>query len=49
MDEIKLAEPTAEYADDLWEFRQEIIEADADSDDLSEIPAVIRDAESCGK
>ena len=33
MDEIKLAEPTAEYADDLWAFRQEIIEADADSDD----------------
>ena len=26
MDEIKLVEPTAEYADDLWEFRQEIIE-----------------------
>lgn len=33
MDEIKLAEPTAEYADDLWAFRQEIIEIDADSDD----------------
>ena len=33
MDEIRLVEPTAEYAEDLWAFRQEILEYDADSDD----------------
>ena len=28
---IKLIEPTLKYADDLWKFRQEIFEHDADS------------------
>ena len=28
MDEIILVEPSREYAEDLWAFRQEIIDAD---------------------
>ena len=33
MDEIILVEPSREYAEDLWAFRQEIIDADADNED----------------
>lgn len=33
MDEIILVEPSWEYAEDLWAFRQEIIDADADNED----------------
>ncbi len=30
MDELILVEPSLEYAEDLWAFRQEIIDKDAD-------------------
>ncbi len=33
MDEIVLLEPSREYAVDLWAFRQEIIDKDADNED----------------
>ena len=33
MDEIILVEPSLEYAQDLWAFRQEIIDKDADNED----------------
>ena len=33
MEEIKLVEPSLEYADDLWAFRQEILDADSEDDD----------------
>ena len=33
MDEIILVEPSQEYAEDLWAFRQEIIDKDADNED----------------
>ena len=33
MDEIVLIEPCPEYAEDLWAFRQEIIDNDADNED----------------
>jgi hypothetical protein len=33
MDKIILVEPSREYAEDLWAFRQEIIDADADNED----------------
>ena len=33
MDEIILVEPSLEYAEDLWAFRQEIIDKDADNED----------------
>ena len=29
MEIIKLIEPNIEYADDIWKFRQEVIEGDA--------------------
>ncbi len=32
MDDIVLVEPAHEYADDLWAFRQEIIDKDADDE-----------------
>lgn len=32
-DEIYLIEPTIEYADQIWDFRAEILETDADSED----------------
>lgn len=33
MDEIILVEPSLEYAQDLWAFRQEIIDKDDDNED----------------
>lgn len=33
MEQIELIEPHQKYADDIWEFRREIIECDADSED----------------
>ena len=33
MDEIILVEPDQEYAEDLWAFRQEIIDKDNDNED----------------
>lgn len=33
MDEIYLTEPDLSYADDIWAFRQEVLEIDADSED----------------
>lgn len=33
MDAINLIEPNMDYADDIWQFRQEIFETDADSED----------------
>lgn len=33
MEQIVLIEPQIEYADDIWEFRREIIEYDAESED----------------
>ena len=33
MDEIILVEPSQEYAEDLWAFRQEIIDEDDDNED----------------
>ena len=33
MDEITLIEPQQKYADDIWEFRQEILECDVESED----------------
>lgn len=33
MDKIELIEPKMEYADDIWEFRQEILDYDAESED----------------
>ena len=33
MDELILVEPSLEYAEDLWAFRQEIIDKDADNED----------------
>jgi len=33
MDTIKLIEPSLEYADDIWAFRAEILEKDADNED----------------
>lgn len=32
MDVIELIEPRAEYAEDIWAFRQEIMDSDADND-----------------
>ena len=33
IDELILVEPSLEYAEDLWAFRQEIIDKDADNED----------------
>lgn len=33
MEQIELIEPTIEYADDIWEFRREILECDAENED----------------
>ena len=33
MEEIKLIEPTTDYAEDIWAFRREILEKDTDSED----------------
>lgn len=33
MDEIILIEPELKYADDIWEFRKEIFECDAENED----------------
>ena len=33
MHDIKLVEPTIEYADDIWAFRQEIFECDENNED----------------
>lgn len=33
MDEIILIEPQKKYADDIWEFRQEILECDVENED----------------
>ena len=33
MDEIFLIEPDLSYVDDIWEFRQEVLDSDADSED----------------
>lgn len=33
MEQIELVEPKKKYADDIWQFRQEILEYDADSED----------------
>ena len=33
MDTIKLTEPSMKYSDDIWAFRAEILEKDADSED----------------
>ena len=33
MEEIKLIAPTTNYAEDIWAFRREILEKDADSED----------------
>ena len=30
---IKLVEPTVDYAEDIWNFRQEVLEVDADNED----------------
>lgn len=32
MEQIKLIEPQKKYADDIWEFRQEILECDAENE-----------------
>lgn len=32
MNTIELIEPTIEYADDIWQFRQEVLEIDADKE-----------------
>lgn len=32
MEQIKLVEPQMKYADDIWEFRQEILECDAEDE-----------------
>ena len=34
MDELILVEPSLEYAEDLWAFSQEIIDKDANNEDL---------------
>lgn len=33
MEQIELIEPGMKYADDIWEFRQEILDCDAESED----------------
>ena len=33
MEQIELIEVNVEYADDIWQFRQEILECDAESED----------------
>lgn len=33
MEQLVLLEPKIEYADDIWEFRREILECDADTED----------------
>lgn len=33
MEQIELIEPQLKYADDIWSFRQEILECDAESED----------------
>lgn len=33
MEEIKLISPSTDYAEDIWAFRSEIFEKDADSED----------------
>ena len=33
MEEIELVEPQKKYADDIWRFRQEVLDYDADSED----------------
>lgn len=33
MEEIELIEPELKYADDIWEFRREILECDAENED----------------
>lgn len=33
MEQIELIEPKIEYADDIWEFRREILECDAENED----------------
>lgn len=33
MEQIELIEPKMKYADEIWRFRQEILEYDADSED----------------
>lgn len=33
MERIELVEPQKKYADDIWEFRKEILECDAENDD----------------
>ena len=33
MEHIELIEPQKKYADDIWEFRQEILECDAENED----------------
>lgn len=33
MDAITLIEPDIDYADDIWQFRQEILKTDADNED----------------
>lgn len=33
MEQIELIEPTVKYADDIWEFRREILDYDAESED----------------
>ena len=33
MEQIELIEPQKKYADDIWKFRQEILEYDADNED----------------
>lgn len=33
MEPIELAEPQERYADEIWKFRQEILECDAEDED----------------
>ena len=33
MDRITLMEPTEAYAEDIWDFRQEVFEMDAENED----------------
>ncbi len=33
MEQIELIEPSIKYADDIWEFRQEILDCDAENED----------------
>lgn len=33
MEQIELIEPQKKYADDIWKFRQEVLECDAENED----------------